>query len=107
MLWRVRTTFTDRPGILAEIALACGSAEVNILGMQVFATGERVTDVFVVSAPEGWTDLQIANLFEDSGGAQVSVTRPGHAIAVLVHIEVGGGHRARVLGRAAEREGQG
>ena len=75
MLWRVRTTFTDRPGILAEIALACGSAEVNILGMQVFATGERVTDVFVVSAPEGWTDLQIANLFEDSGGAQVSVTR--------------------------------
>ena len=57
MMWRVRTTFVDRPGILAEIALACGAADVNILGMQVFASGERVTDVFVVSAPEGLTDL--------------------------------------------------
>ncbi len=75
MLWRVRTTFVDRPGILAETALACGAAGVNILGMQVFAMGERVTDVFVVSAPEGWTDLDIAGLFESAGGAQVSVTR--------------------------------
>ncbi|GAA3532116.1 hypothetical protein GCM10022234_31440 [Aeromicrobium panaciterrae] len=75
MLWRVRTTFIDRPGILAETALACGDAGVNILGMQVFATGERVTDVFVVSAPDGWDDLDIAQLFERAGGAQVSVTR--------------------------------
>ncbi len=75
MLWRVRTTFVDRPGILAETALACGEAGVNILGMQVFAMGDRVTDVFVVSAPEGWTDLDIAHLFESAGGSQVSVTR--------------------------------
>lgn len=27
MMWRVRTTLADRPGILAEIALACGRAE--------------------------------------------------------------------------------
>lgn len=74
-MWRVRTTFVDRPGILAETALACGDAGVNIVGMQVFATGERVTDVFVVSAPEGWGDLAIAELFEGAGGAQVSVTR--------------------------------
>lgn len=75
MLWRVRTTFVDRPGILAETATACGAADVNILSMQVFAMGERVTDVFVVSAPEGWTDLEVAELFESAGGAQVSVTR--------------------------------
>lgn len=75
MLWRVRTTFVDRPGILADTAAACGAADVNIIGMQVFAVGERVTDVFVVSAPEGWTDLDIAELFEDAGGAQVTVTR--------------------------------
>lgn len=75
MLWRVRTTFVDRPGILADTALACGGADVNILGMQVFAMGERVTDVFVVSAPEGRTDLDIAELFEWAGGEHVSVTR--------------------------------
>lgn len=75
MLWRVRTTLVDRPGILAEIALACGAAQVNILAMQVFPTAPRVTDEIVVSAPEGWTDLQIAMLFEDAGGAQVAVTR--------------------------------
>ena len=74
-MWRVRTTFVDRPGILAEIALACGAAEVNILGMQVFTSAERTTDVFVVSAPEGLTDLQVAELFEWAGGAAVSVTR--------------------------------
>src|SRR5690349_17772132 len=82
MLWRVRTTIVDRPGILAEIALACGGADVNILGMQVFASGERVTDVFVVSAPEGLTDLQVAELFEWAGGAHVSVTRVDQDAAV-------------------------
>ena len=82
MMWRVRTTFVDRPGILAEIALACGAADVNILGMQVFASGERVTDVFVVNAPQGLTDLQVAELFERAGGALVSVTRVDESAAL-------------------------
>lgn len=79
MLWRVRTTLIDRPGILAEIAQACGLAKVNIVGLQVFPTSPRVTDEFVVSAPDGWTDLQIAGLFEEAGGAQVAATRVSDA----------------------------
>ncbi|MEJ7635656.1 GNAT family N-acetyltransferase [Aeromicrobium sp.] len=75
MLWRVRMTLVDRPGILAEIAVECGRCEVNILGLQVFPTSPRVTDEFVVSAPDGWTDVQVADLFETAGGAQVAATR--------------------------------
>lgn len=75
MFWRVRTTLVDRPGILAQIAQACGAAQLNILAMQVFPTTPRVTDEFVVSAPDGWTDVQIAGLFEEAGGAQVAATR--------------------------------
>jgi GNAT superfamily N-acetyltransferase len=75
MLWRVRTTFVDRPGTLAEIALACGRAEVNIVAMQVLASGAQVTDVFVVGAPQGWNDLEVADLFEGTGGTDVVVTR--------------------------------
>lgn len=75
MLWRVRTTLVDRPGILAEIALACGRSGVNILGMQVFPTSPRVTDEFIVTAPDGWADVRLAELFEEAGGAQVSATR--------------------------------
>jgi GNAT superfamily N-acetyltransferase len=75
MLWRVRTTLADRPGILAEIALACGRSKVNILGLQVFATAPRVTDELIVSAPDGWTDVRVAELFTDAGGAEVSATR--------------------------------
>ncbi len=67
--------FEDRPGILAEIALACGQTQVNIIAMQVFATGEQVTDAFVVTAPVGVEELEIAELFEKSGGSEVSVTR--------------------------------
>jgi GNAT superfamily N-acetyltransferase len=77
MLWRVRTTLLDRPGILAEIALACGHASVDIRSMQVFPTTPRVTDEFVVAAPDGWTDVQVAELFESAGGEQVAVTRVG------------------------------
>jgi GNAT superfamily N-acetyltransferase len=80
MLWRVRTTLADRPGILADIALACGRAEVNILALQVFATSPRVTDELVVRAPGGWTDVGIADLFASAGGADVSVTRVGEEV---------------------------
>lgn len=79
MLWRVRMTLADRPGILAEIALACGRAEVNILALQVFATTPRVTDELVVRAPDGWSDVRLADLFTDAGGADVAVTRVSEA----------------------------
>jgi len=75
MLWRVRTTLADRPGILAEIALACGRADVNILALQVFATSPQVTDELVVTAPDGWTDVMVADLFTSAGGTDVSATR--------------------------------
>jgi len=75
MLWRVRTTLADRPGILADVASACGHADVNILALQVFATSPRVTDELVVSAPDGWTDVRVAELFTSAGGADVSATR--------------------------------
>lgn len=75
MLWRVRTTLTDRPGILADIAKACGKAEVNILGMQVFPTQPTVTDEFIISTAEGWADINVAELFVSAGGGDVAVTR--------------------------------
>lgn len=80
-MWRVRTTLEDRPGILAEIALACGKAGINIVGMQVFPGDPSVTDEFVVSAPDGLTDVELAEVFEGAGGANVAVTRtdPGAA----------------------------
>lgn len=77
-MWRVRTTLADRPGLLAQIATACGRAEVNIVAMQVFRTRPNdVIDEFVVQAPEGWTEVRLADLFVSAGGDHVSVTRTG------------------------------
>ncbi|MBA4609238.1 GNAT family N-acetyltransferase [Aeromicrobium sp. Marseille-Q0843] len=73
----MRTTLKNRPGILAEIALACGQAEVNIASMQVFPGDPTVTDEFVVTASPGMTDLQLAEVFEKAGGTRVAVTRTG------------------------------
>ncbi|MGA8987143.1 GNAT family N-acetyltransferase [Aeromicrobium sp.] len=75
MPWRVRTTLVDRPGNLAGITSACGRSGVNIIGLQIFSTPQQVIDEFVVSAPDGWTDVALAELFERAGGAQVAVTR--------------------------------
>ena len=75
MMWRVRTTLADRPGILAEVADACGRREINIVSMQVFVTAPDVVDEFVVSAPDGITDVQVADTFTAAGGASVTVTR--------------------------------
>jgi GNAT superfamily N-acetyltransferase len=81
MMWRVRTTLADRPGILAEIAAACGRRGVNIMSMQVFVTSPQVIDEFVVAAPEGVDDVAVADLFAAAGGAEVSVTRVDHDAA--------------------------
>ena len=55
MLWRVRAALPDRPGALAALAQECGKASVNIVGLQVFPGGDRVTDELVLSAPSDWT----------------------------------------------------
>lgn len=75
MMCRVRTTLDDRPGILAEIALACGRAGVNIEGMQVFPGDPSVIDEFVVTVPDGMPEVELAAVFAGAGGAHVSVTR--------------------------------
>jgi ribosomal protein S18 acetylase RimI-like enzyme len=73
MLWRVRTTLEDRPGALADLATACGSAGVNILGLQVFPGVERVTDELVLRTPDDWELTDLAELVERAGGSRVSV----------------------------------
>ncbi len=73
MLWRVRTTLDDRPGALAELTTACGSAGVNILGLQVFPGVERVTDELVLRTPDTWELADLADLVERAGGTRVSV----------------------------------
>jgi GNAT superfamily N-acetyltransferase len=72
MLWRVRTTLPDRPGSLAVLAQHCGTAGVNILGLQIFPGVEAVTDELVLRTPEGWGLPEIAALVEASGGRAVS-----------------------------------
>ena len=72
MLWRVRTTLSDRPGSLAVLARNCGEAGVNILGLQIFPGIEAVTDELVLRTPEGWGLPEIAHLVEASGGLAVS-----------------------------------
>lgn len=75
MMWRVRTTLPDRPGLLARVAAACGEAEVNIVAMQVFRHGDEVTDEFVVSTADAVRDVDLADLFVAAGGERVAVTR--------------------------------
>ncbi len=75
MMWRVRTTLDDRPGILAEVADACGRHDINIVSMQVLVAAPEVTDEFVVSAPDGITDVEVADVFTSAGGTAVVVTR--------------------------------
>jgi ribosomal protein S18 acetylase RimI-like enzyme len=72
MLWRVRTTLPDRPGALAALAVSCGEAGVNILGLQIFPGIESVTDELVLRTPEGWGEPEIAELLGRSGGLSVS-----------------------------------
>jgi GNAT superfamily N-acetyltransferase len=83
--------------------LACGAAQVNILAMQVFPTSPRVTDEFVVDAPDGWTDVEIAELFEDAGGAHVAATRVADsAIADTPTRYLSGVHQVLEEGRDVE-----
>lgn len=73
MLWRVRTTMSDRPGALAALARHCGERSVNILGLQIFPGVGGVTDELVLRAPESWRADDVADLTEEAGGSQVTV----------------------------------
>jgi GNAT superfamily N-acetyltransferase len=75
MLWRVRTTLSDRPGSLATLARHCGERDVNILGLQIFPGVRGVTDELVLRAPEGWRSADVASLVEGAGGTEVSLSR--------------------------------
>jgi GNAT superfamily N-acetyltransferase len=71
MLWRVRATLPERPGALAALAAECGTAGVNILGVQVFPGVVAVTDELVLSTPDTWREPDIAELVGRSGGKSV------------------------------------
>lgn len=73
MLWRVRTTLPDRPGALARLAQRCGSADVNILGLQIFPGVEAVTDELVLRTPGDWGADDVTRLIQTSGGGAVVV----------------------------------
>jgi GNAT superfamily N-acetyltransferase len=73
MFFRVRASLTERPGTLALLATRCGDADLNILGLQIFANLGRVTDELVISAPDNWTARAVAELVSGAGGDEVSV----------------------------------
>lgn len=71
-MWRVRTTLPDRPGALAALAQACGEADVNILGLQIFPDLDAVTDELVLRTPDDWGIDEIAALVTSAGWGMVS-----------------------------------
>ena len=108
MLFRVRTTLSDRPGSLATLARHCGEQGVNILGLQIFPGLGGVTDELVLRAPHAWGLGEVAALIEGAGGEHVTVgtctehalvdgpTQHLHALGRLVHAPE---TLAEVLGR--------
>jgi GNAT superfamily N-acetyltransferase len=74
MLWRVRTSLTDRPGSLAQLAVICGEHGLNILAVQIFPEIGSVVDELVVEAADVWTGQDLAALVATSGGSAVSVS---------------------------------
>lgn len=75
MLWRVRTSLTDRPGSLAQLATTCGEHGLNILAVQIFPEIGSVVDELVVEAADGWTARDLAWVVATPGGSAVSVSR--------------------------------
>lgn len=76
--YRVRTRVPDEPGALATLALRCGAAGVNILGLQLYPDLGSVTDDLVIRVPEGWSEAKVVALIELAGGAEVAA-RPCEA----------------------------
>lgn len=78
LFYRVRTRVPDEPGSLATLALRCGAAGVNILGLQIYPDLGSVTDDLVIRVPDGWSEEKVIALVELAGGGEVSV-RPCEA----------------------------
>lgn len=78
VFYRVRTRVPEEPGSLATLALRCGEAGVNILGLQIYPDLGSVTDDLVIRVPEGWSEEQVVALVESAGGGEISV-RPCEA----------------------------
>ncbi len=113
MLWRVRTTLSDRPGALAGLAHSCGLRGANILGMQIFPGAQGVTDELVMRVPESWTDGELRQLVEGAGGRDVVVAScTPHALAdaptrylqALRHVVDDPGRLAPVLAELLDAE---
>lgn len=78
MLWRVRTTLTDRPGALAVLATSCAAAGVDVRRLQVLPDSARsvegdrdtasVTDELVLEAPALLDQAGVSALVDDAGG---------------------------------------
>ena len=54
-LWRIRARLDDRPGYLAVLTASLALKMVNILTVQVHATGDGAVDEFLVEAPDAMT----------------------------------------------------
>jgi GNAT superfamily N-acetyltransferase len=74
VLWRLRTTLSDRPGALAALAARCGEQGVNILALQIFPGLDGVTDELVLRAPDKWRMPRVAELVEGAGGRRVTLS---------------------------------
>lgn len=68
MLWRVRTSLTDRPGSLARLTAICGDNGLNILALQIFPEIGSVVDELVLEAADAWTAQDIVGLVASAGG---------------------------------------
>lgn len=77
MLWRVRTSLTDRPGSLARLTAICGENGLNILALQIFPEIGSVVDELVLEAVDAWTAQDIAGLVASAGGDTVRVSPCG------------------------------
>jgi GNAT superfamily N-acetyltransferase len=81
MLWRVRATLPDRPGVLAGLATACGWANGNIVAVHVFREEGTVTDELVIDLPAGAGPATIAEIVADADGTLVSAAQCSPAAA--------------------------
>lgn len=73
MHWRVRASLNDRPGALAALAGCCGAEEVNILGLQIFPSQQKVIDELILHTPDGWTADDVEQLMLRAGAGDPQV----------------------------------
>lgn len=77
MLWRVRTSLTDRPGSLSRLTAICGDDGLNILALQIFLEIGSVVDELVLEAADAWTAQDIVGLVASAGGDTAQVSPSG------------------------------